>query len=321
MPVKRRKTNPTATPTSAVTVDGVEGTPSFSEAAHELALALIETCLAGDLEGAAVLVGQGADAWVQDTEGWSALHAAASAFLSLLQTSERANEGRQAQGTIRSSPSSCASATPSGTSSITSATCVLPSGSLWHQLTLAQTAGDIAYSLNDSTTYAILLAEGLRAELLRAVMEQLSPPSPPSTEEGELSTAGDNATFLASKLRFTTDSQGQEICVDREDNGVMMGWERGLMEESARKLCAAFEGRRKGEELEEELNVVNVGFGLGIVSPFDLVEGEGKLTRGADRWIPPGVHADAPSYYRAAPGRAGFRTLKRLVRTTRRAYF
>ena len=139
-------------------------------------------------------------------------------------------------------------------------------------LTPRKTAGDIAYSLNDSTTYAILLAEGLRSELLRAVMEQLLPPSEEEEEDegGELSTAGDNKTFLASKLRFLVDGSGQEICVDRENNGVMMGWERGLMERSARKLCEAFEGRREGREMEEELNVVNVGFGLGIVSPSML---------------------------------------------------
>lgn len=51
----------------------------------------------------------------------------------------------------------------------------------------------------------------------------------------------------------------------------MMGWERGLMKESAEKMCKAFEGRKgrvvdlESEE-EEEMSVVNVGFGLGIVS-------------------------------------------------------
>lgn len=35
-------------------------------------------------------------------------------------------------------------------------------------------------------------------------------------EGSKLSTASDNATFLASSLVFTTDARGQEICVDKE---------------------------------------------------------------------------------------------------------
>ncbi|KAF8345874.1 hypothetical protein F5887DRAFT_963913 [Amanita rubescens] len=61
--------------------------------------------------------------------------------------------------------------------------------------------------------------------------------------------AGSNTTFLSSNLRFTKDESGQDICsVDAGDQqvGVMMGWERGIMEET-------------------HLRVLNVGFGLGII--------------------------------------------------------
>jgi type IV protein arginine methyltransferase len=140
----------------------------------------------------------------------------------------------------------------------------------------AQTAGDIAFSLNQAAVYDFLLGEGVRAEMLRAAMEAATAASEAEDEEEvdedgdlkpKLSTASDNATFLASKLRFTKDSAGQEIAVDEEGNGVMMGWEREIMRVSAERMCEPFEARRKGvKDPEEELNVVNVGFGLGIVS-------------------------------------------------------
>lgn len=46
--------------------------------------------------------------------------------------------------------------------------------------------------------------------------------------------AGSTDTFLTSKLRYTTDEHGQDICLltleDGEEVGVMMGWERGISE-------------------------------------------------------------------------------------------
>lgn len=57
-----------------------------------------------------------------------------------------------------------------------------------------------------------------------------SPPRPiPTPSNPKMSTAASNKAFLASRLRFEVDSHGQEICVDAEGNGVMMGWERGIM--------------------------------------------------------------------------------------------
>ena len=144
----------------------------------------------------------------------------------------------------------------------------------------SQTAGDIAFSLNQAAAYEFLLAEGVRAEMLRAAMEAAAAANDDETDEEmedgdaaapKLSTASDNATFLASKLKFTKDSSGQEIAVDEEGNGVMMGWEREIMRRTADRLCEPFEARRQGKkDAEEELNVVNVGFGLGIVRSFSL---------------------------------------------------
>lgn len=96
---------------------------------------------------------------------------------------------------------------------------------------LGCSAGDIAYSLNYVEIYKLILDEGVRAELLKAMMRKMAG-SPTSSdddedeEEGEKrvkSTAGSNKTFLNSKLTFLVDDSGQEICRDAEGNGVMMG--------------------------------------------------------------------------------------------------
>lgn len=46
--------------------------------------------------------------------------------------------------------------------------------------------------------------------------------------------AGSTDAFLSTRLEYTTDEHGQEICLvkvaDEEEVGVMMGWERGISE-------------------------------------------------------------------------------------------
>jgi protein arginine N-methyltransferase 2 len=76
------------------------------------------------------------------------------------------------------------------------------------------------------------------------------------------SAAASTDAFLSSKLKFTTDNQGQEICLLKLDDGtevgVMMGWETPIMERTVEALC-------KGHPQSQQLKVLNVGFGLGIV--------------------------------------------------------
>jgi protein arginine N-methyltransferase 2 len=68
--------------------------------------------------------------------------------------------------------------------------------------------------------------------------------------------------FLESKLKFVTDKNDQSICllvVDGEEVGVMMGWERTIMQCTVEELC-------RDHPNASALRVLNVGFGLGIVS-------------------------------------------------------
>lgn len=81
------------------------------------------------------------------------------------------------------------------------------------------------------------------------------------TEDAKPSTASDNKAFLKSRLRYETDENGEERCIDEEGNGVMMGWELPIMQETARLLAQD----RDINDTEAEFAVLNVGFGLGLV--------------------------------------------------------
>lgn len=149
----------------------------------------------------------------------------------------------------------------------------------------------MAFSLNYTEIYDFLLQEAFRSSILQSL---LSPPSPsrsvdsdgdsvvrdadePSTtaKAEPKSSASDNPTFLKSRLKFVTSPAGQAVCLDAEGNGVMMGWETPLMELTARKLCLDHPDHVGGStssvtgSVEEvggqDLTVLNVGFGLGIV--------------------------------------------------------
>lgn len=131
--------------------------------------------------------------------------------------------------------------------------------------------------------------EGVRAEMLKAVLEAQSEHDDVDMEEDQEggdkneskedivelldeeeddnaqagpSTASNNKAFLSSKLRFEGSAKdGDERCIDSEGNGVMMGWELPIMQGTARILCA----NREDLDAEEGLAVLNVGFGLGLV--------------------------------------------------------
>ena len=60
----------------------------------------------------------------------------------------------------------------------------------------------------------------------------------------------------------------QHICVldvDGEEIGVMMGWEENIMRETVQKLCL-------DHPQASGLKILNIGFGLGIVGPFFLIQ-------------------------------------------------
>ncbi|KAF8070492.1 S-adenosyl-L-methionine-dependent methyltransferase [Lyophyllum atratum] len=138
-------------------------------------------------------------------------------------------------------------------------------GALWNAVdNLKNTAGDISLSLNDLQTYNIIRDAGIRAELLLSLLSSKASIESSSSlilREADLSAAGSTETFLSSKLKYTQDTHGQDICllkVGEEEIGVMMGWEQEIMEDTVRKLC-------DGHHNTQKLKVLNIGFGLGII--------------------------------------------------------
>jgi len=146
--------------------------------------------------------------------------------------------------------------------------------------------GDIAFSMNHSKCYKFLLEEGTRAEMLRAVMEDAAQLEDEEEQEEKTTTTTTSAStasslshYLSQPLTYTTDSNGQSICLDVEGNGVMMGWEREIMKQTVERMLSKNWKDRKGKQrqilIDEEvkndrlpLRVVNVGFGLGIIDEY-----------------------------------------------------
>lgn len=109
-----------------------------------------------------------------------------------------------------------------------------------------KTAADTARATGDTEIYDAIVRAGLRAELLLNLLGR---------KETEQDDTTPNADYLSSKLEYTADEHGQLKLIDADKNGVMMGWEADIMRESARVLC----------ENRTDLDVLNVGFGLGLV--------------------------------------------------------
>ncbi|KAI1784102.1 arginine methyl transferase [Ganoderma leucocontextum] len=178
------------------------------------------------------LIAAGAPVWYQDDEGTSPLHAAAYV---------------EDKELIRF---------------------LIAEGALWNAVdNLHNTAGDIALSLNNEECYKIVRDAGIRSEILLRLLAKKAPeassPLNLILKATDSTPAGSTDAFLSTKLEYTKDEHGQDVCLvkvnDEEKVGVMMGWERGIMQETVRKLCTDHPNFRNG------LKVLNVGFGLGII--------------------------------------------------------
>lgn len=178
------------------------------------------------------LIDAGAPVWFQDNQGTSPLHAAAyvgnQEFVKLL----------------------------------------LNEGAVWNEVdNLGNTAGDIALSINNDACYTQIRDAGIRAELLLALVSSRSssiePLSSLIVREDDTSAIGSTDAFLSSRLQYTVDDGGQEICKLTLDNGeqvgVMMGWEREIMQRTVDELSSSH------PKLETGLKILNIGFGLGII--------------------------------------------------------
>ncbi|CDO74448.1 hypothetical protein BN946_scf184979.g3 [Trametes cinnabarina] len=139
---------------------------------------------------------------------------------------------------------------------------LIDEGAIWN--------ADVALSLNNEKCYTIVRDAGIRSELLLTLLQKRAPaansPLNIILKATDSTPAGSTDAFLSTRLEYTKDEHGQEICLvkvaDQDEVGVMMGWERGIsqcqVQETVRRLCADHENPNDG------LKVLNVGFGLGI---------------------------------------------------------
>ncbi|RCH79219.1 hypothetical protein CU098_002334, partial [Rhizopus stolonifer] len=105
------------------------------------------------------------------------------------------------------------------------------------------TAGELALKNNHKEIYRRLVDEGVRSELLIRVLKKTF------GDEDEDAREVANQAYLEQKLHYDDNK-----LMDENDDAVMMGWEGPLMVEHAKVMCP-----------QEGLNVLNVGFGLGLI--------------------------------------------------------
>ncbi|KAJ7251483.1 S-adenosyl-L-methionine-dependent methyltransferase [Mycena haematopus] len=141
---------------------------------------------------------------------------------------------------------------------------LIDGGAVWNATDyLRNTAGDIALSFNNEEIYTIIRDAGIRAELVLALLSSHNTTDSASAmilRSTDDTAAASTDAFLSSKLRFIVDDQGQDICmldIDGEEVGVMMGWEKNIMQATVANLTADRE--------HTGIKILNVGFGLGII--------------------------------------------------------
>ncbi|KAH9985980.1 S-adenosyl-L-methionine-dependent methyltransferase [Russula compacta] len=195
------------------------------------------------------LLDEDAPIWYQDEDGWSALHAAAS-----VEDAELVKN-------------------------------LLRRGAVWNSAdNSGSTAGDIALSQNDEESYQAIRDAGIRSGLfpfsfsvtllnvplnIELILQLLASRGAEADglvlkEEGHTAL---NSTdkFLSSRLIYTTDAHGQDICILQSGDteiGVMMGWEHGIMQQTVHRMCDGHPNAETG------LRVLNIGFGLGIIDSY-----------------------------------------------------
>lgn len=115
-------------------------------------------------------------------------------------------------------------------------------------------------NIESNILYNRIIEAGVSAELLLRALtssmlgeeENKVPIIPESHDDA---TAANQNTYLNTKLEYTDDS----LITENNKDGVMMDWETDIMKLAAKNLSSIN---------EEETNVLNIGFGMGIIDTF-----------------------------------------------------
>ncbi|XP_010530510.1 PREDICTED: protein arginine N-methyltransferase 2 [Tarenaya hassleriana] len=115
---------------------------------------------------------------------------------------------------------------------------LLEAGAPWNALSPSNlSAGDFAMDSSHQEAFEILLNAGIQAELILGTIARKENKSDHS-----------NGDYLEDRVSFSEDK-----LMDAESKGVMMAWEKPLMEAHAKAVCSGGG------------HVLNVGFGMGLV--------------------------------------------------------
>lgn len=156
---------------------------------------------------------------------------------------------------------------------------LLQAGAIWNDLNAAgNTPACIARRAGPAGAgcYELLVQAGVRAEVLLSRLQGWGVLDSDGDDDGddepnEKERGADDgiaapedadvtsAAFLASQLRYGADTS----LLDADANGVMMAWERGIMERSVAELLP--DTPADSPDARTAKRVLNVGFGLGIV--------------------------------------------------------
>jgi len=172
---------------------------------------------------------------------------------------------------------------------------LLQNGAIWNDLDVdGETPGCIAYRLGLGGLYEVMVEAGVRAELVLARLggwEEIDDEDDDESEvldgekggeggggvesvekegsgieaaiEGVAEEKGVNSeSYLGSELKYHEDK-----LLDSDNNGVMMEWERNIMERSVEALLP---GEKPGR------SIINIGFGMGI---FDTLVQKKNVAR------------------------------------------
>lgn len=122
-----------------------------------------------------------------------------------------------------------------------------------------KTAGEYAEEHGQEECFQRVFDEGVRAELILGMLERLNGGNSDEEEneeekvQEESTKPATNEEYLNQKVEY---SKEKDVLIDAEKNGVMMEWEKDIMKISAETIC---------QQGKEGLDILNVGFGLGII--------------------------------------------------------
>lgn len=123
---------------------------------------------------------------------------------------------------------------------------LIEAGHPWNALNnLGLTAAEICLEKRDREMYEYLLEAGIKSELVLLSL----------TGTMNISEGCSSSDYLHSRVELVGDA-----LIDDDMNGVMMEWERPLMERHAEILCSGCD-----DGLKNVFNVLNVGYGMGII--------------------------------------------------------